>query len=63
MAQDEHPKEDPVEAHREGLAEIEHEHRHHPTTRHEKPSHEPLPPIIETPGEKHRGGPLPNQKR
>jgi hypothetical protein len=61
MTQDEHPK-NPVEAHREGLERIEHE-PHHPSTGHVKAPHTPIPPAIETPGEAHRGGPLPNQKR
>lgn len=63
MRHDEHPK-DPVEAAREGLEEIERK-PHHPTTKHDKSVHGELPPrpIIETPGEAHRAGPLPNMKK
>ena len=60
----EHEHKDPVEAHREGLEKLERA-PHHPTTEHAKGSAVPhdAPPVIEPPGEKHRDGLLPNQKR
>jgi hypothetical protein len=53
----------PVDAHREGLEQLERA-PHHQTTEHAKggPPDRPAP-VEETPGEKHRGGMLPNQKR
>jgi hypothetical protein len=59
---DEHEHKTPAEAHREGLEELEHK-PHHPTTEHDKPPHAAAPPVTEPPGEAHRGGPLPYQKR
>jgi hypothetical protein len=57
----EHPT-NPVDAQREGLERLERA-PHHATTEHEKSPHAGGPQPTETPGEKHRGGPLPNQKR
>ncbi|HEY0613873.1 MAG TPA: hypothetical protein VGC96_04490 [Candidatus Elarobacter sp.] len=61
MTDDQHAK-DPSEAHREGLERLEHA-PHHPTTEHDKAPHQPSRPVTEPPGEQHRGGPLPYQKR
>jgi hypothetical protein len=59
---DEHRK-NPVDAHREGLEQLERA-PHHPTTKHDKPPHEPeVRPIVEPPNIEHRAGPLPYQKR
>jgi hypothetical protein len=54
----------PVDAHREGLEQLERA-PHHQTTEHAKGGPPPKgpTPVEETPGEKHRGGMLPNQKR
>jgi hypothetical protein len=54
--------ENPVDPHREGLEKLERA-PHHQTTEHDKPPHAGGPQPPETPGEAHRGGPLPNQKR
>jgi hypothetical protein len=64
MSDQEQPK-NPIDAHREGLEQLERA-PHHATTEHAKggpPPHGAPPPVTEPPGEKHRGGPLPNQKR
>jgi len=59
--QDEHPK-NPIDAHREGLERLERA-PHHATTEHDTSPDAPAAPIVESPAEAHRGGPLPNQKR
>jgi len=61
MSDTEHPK-NPVDAHREGLEQLERA-PHHQTTEHAKGPHGSGPHPSETPAEEHRGGPLPNQKR
>jgi hypothetical protein len=61
MNEDERPK-NPVDAHREGLEQLERA-PHHQTTEHDKGPHAGGPQPAEPPGEAHRGGPLPNQKR
>jgi hypothetical protein len=52
----------PLDAHREGLEQLERA-PHHQTTEHDKAPHAGEPQPSEPPGEAHRGGPLPNQKR
>jgi hypothetical protein len=59
---DEHKYKNPIDAHREGLEQLERA-PHHQTTEHDKGPHETAPQPTEPPGEKHRGGPLPYQKR
>ncbi|HZW54620.1 MAG TPA: hypothetical protein VFF00_11315 [Candidatus Elarobacter sp.] len=61
MSQDAHPK-NPIDAHREGLEQLERAPHHH-TTEHEKSPHDAAPQPAEPPGERHRGGPLPNLKK
>ncbi len=61
MSDQPHP-ENPLDAHREGLEKLERA-PHHQTTEHDKPPHASGPQPSETPGEAHRGGPLPYQKR
>jgi hypothetical protein len=56
---DEHPK-SPIDAHREGLEQLERA-PHHATTGHDKPLH-PTPPA-EPPGDEHRHGAQTNIKR
>ncbi len=59
----EHEHKDPAQAHREGLERLERA-PHHPTTEHDKAPHaDTARPAEEPPGEAHRGGPLPDQKR
>jgi hypothetical protein len=61
MSENEHPK-NPVEAHRDGLEKLERA-PHRQTTEHDKGPHGSGAQLSETPGEEHRGGPLPYQKR
>ena len=57
---EQHP-ETPIDAARKGLEQLE--RAPHPTTEHDHGPDAGGPPMTEAPGERHRGGPLPNQKR
>ncbi len=59
---DEQQHKTPAEAHREGLEELERA-PHHQTTQHDKGPHAGGPLPTEPPGEAHRSGQLPDQRR